>query len=223
MKAAFPASLTEQLWFPDPGNAVAAGDFEGLVAFGGDLNPERLLLAYRGGIFPWTVEPITWWSPDPRGVFDLENPHWPRSLLREIRRGTFRVTFDQDFHGVIAGCAGQRRPGSWISRPFIDAYTRLHELGHAHSVECWRGERLAGGIYGVSTGGLFAGESMFHAESNASKVALYHLVEHLRKRKFALFVVQMVTDTTARLGATEISRREYLRRLRKAVVMARTF
>ncbi len=223
MKGDTPVLPGDELWFPDPNSAVAAGDFDGLVAIGGDLTAERLLLAYRTGIFPWSVQPITWWSPDPRGIFDLEEPHWPASLLREVKRGTFRVTVNQDFPGVMRGCASQRRPGGWISEEFIAAYTHLHKLGHAHSVECWMGDELVGGIYGVAIGGLFAGESMFHTRSNASKVALYHLVQRLQEKKYVLFDVQMVTDTTARFGATEISRTHYLKRLKRAVSEQREF
>lgn len=201
--------------FPDPEQA----DAQGLVALGGDLSPERLLAAYRTGIFPWSVNPVTWWSPDPRGIFELDGFHVSRSLGRVIERETFVVTRDRAFAEVIKRCAvpGPGRPGVWITPEFIAAYTRLHQLGQAHSVECWQAGELAGGIYGVAAGGLFAGESMFHRVSNASKVALYHLVRHLRERGFALFDIQMVTAATRPLGAVEISRREYLGRLRRAL------
>lgn len=216
---AWPPVLTAELIFPDPRKAVRRGMFAGLVALGGDLSVPRLLLAYRGGIFPWTDDPLTWWSPDPRGIFELDRFHVPRSLARTLRSGRFRVTVNQAFRAVMAGCAAPApgRESTWISPRFIEAYTRLHEAGHAHSVECWRGDELAGGIYGVTAGGLFAGESMFHRVSDASKVALAALVDRLRARRFALFDVQMLTPATRRLGAVEISRDEYLRRLAAAV------
>ncbi len=190
---------------------------QGLVAIGGDLSPGRLLLAYRSGIFPWTVRPVTWWSPDPRAIFELDRFHVPRTVAKVVRRGAFELTVNRAFREVMEGCATARRHGNWISREFVAAYTRLHSLGHAHSVECWEDGVLAGGIYGVAVGGLFAGESMFHRVSNASKVALVTLAGRLRERGFALFDIQMVTDTTAGFGAVEVSRDDYLRRLSAAV------
>ncbi len=221
-KETIPAQLTERLWFPDPRRALS-GAHNGLLAFDGDLSVERLLLAYRSGIFPWTVNPVTWWSPDPRGIFELGEFHVSRSLARTLRRAPFEVTRDRDFRGVITACATQPRRGSWISAEFIDAYTRLHEAGHAHSVECWQNGMLVGGVYGVSVGGLFAGESMFHQATDASKVALHHLVEHLRERGFLLFDTQMVTPVTLALGAKEISREDYLLRLAEAVRQSSKF
>jgi leucyl/phenylalanyl-tRNA--protein transferase len=209
----YPKLLGPGLKFPDPTQATD----EGLVAVGGDLAPERLLLAYRQGLFPWTVRPVTWWSPDPRGVFELGSLHVSRSLRRTLRQQRFRVTRDQAFRGVIEGCAQAPRPGRWITGEFIEAYDRLHRLGHAHSVECWRDGGLVGGVYGVVVGGLFAGESMFHRENDASKVALVHLHDHLVSRGFILFDIQMVTEITGQLGAVEVPRAEYLRRLATAV------
>ncbi len=217
-----PVALTQRLWFPDPRTAVTAGEFAGLVAFAGDLSVERILLAYRSGIFPWSVDPITWWSPNRRGIFEWDKLHVPRSLARTLRKNPFEVTRDRAFRRVMEGCAA-REEGTWIAPEFIDAYTRLHEAGHAHSVECWQGGELVGGIYGVAAGGLFAGESMFHRVSDASKIALHHLAQHLRERGFALFDIQMVTDITEALGAVEISRAEYLRRLKKAVALECVF
>ena len=216
-----PASLKEAISFPDPAQA----DENGLVAVGGDLQPERLLAAYRQGIFPWSVNPITWWSPDPRGVIELDQFHVSKSLAKIIRRGVFDLTIDQAFPEVIQACAapGPERLHTWIIDEFIEAYVLLHRQGHAHSVECWRDGKLVGGIYGVAGGGLFAGESMFHLADNASKVALYHLVEHLRARSFVLFDIQMVTDATRILGAKNISRSEYLGRLSAAVKLRRVF
>lgn len=210
-----PALLNQRLRFPDARTANEAG----LVAIGGDLSPERLRLAYRSGIFPWSVNPITWWSPDPRGIMDLEQWHVPRSLEKCIRKRPFEVTINRAFRQVMEACAAPApgRDGIWITREFIEAYTRLHQLGDADSVECWRGGELVGGIYGVSLGGLFAGESMFHRATNASKVALYHLVERLKLHRFALFDIQMVTPITRQLGAAEIPREEYLRRLEGAL------
>jgi leucyl/phenylalanyl-tRNA--protein transferase len=207
--------LTDRLRFPDPRGA----DAEGLVAVGGDLSVPRLLLAYRSGIFPWTVKPVTWWSPDPRGVIELDRFHVSRSLTRVLRRGVFRVTIDQAFEAVMEGCAApaRGRRSTWITPEFIAAYTRLHQAGHAHSLECWLGDRLAGGIYGVALGGFFAGESMFHRVSNASKVALFHLVEHLRARGFALLDVQMLTPITEQLGGVNVRRQLYLERLAAAL------
>jgi leucyl/phenylalanyl-tRNA---protein transferase len=214
VKSAVPI-LDNVLKFPDPESA----DPDGLVAAGGDLSVPRLLLAYRTGVFPWTVAPVTWWSPDPRAIFELDAFHISRSLQRLLRQGVFRITTDQAFRQVIDGCArpGPDRRETWISEEFIEAYTRLHLQGHAHSVECWLGNELAGGIYGVAIGGLFAGESMFHNVSNASKIALFHLIEHLKKRGFSLFDIQMLTPITARLGGQTIPRRQYLRRLAVAV------
>jgi leucyl/phenylalanyl-tRNA--protein transferase len=210
-----PAILGPTTAFPDPNLA----DEDGFVAVGGDLSAERLLEAYRHGIFPWSAAPLTWWSPDPRAIFELGGFHVSRSLARVVRHGAFTVTRNQAFEAVINNCAGPApgRRETWITLPFIKAYTRLHRLGHAHSVECWLDGELAGGIYGVAIGGLFAGESMFHRADNASKVALYHLVQHLRERRFALFDIQTVTPATRSLGAVEISRAGYLRRLADAV------
>ncbi len=221
----FPALVGERLWFPDPNLAVPSGPCAGLVALGGDFSVERLLLAYRGGIFPWTDEPITWWSPEPRAIFELDQFHVPTSLAKILKRGAFQVTIDRAFREVMEGCA-EPRPGrehTWVTKNFIDAYTRLHKLGHAHSLECWMNGRLVGGIYGVAIGGFFAGESMFHRVDNASKVALARLVQHLRARDYALFDTQLLTPITQRLGAINIPRREYLRRLADALKLPRTF
>jgi len=207
--------LSQALKFPDPRLA----DAQGLVAIGGDLSVDRLLLAYRSGIFPWTVSPVSWWSPDPRAILEFANLHISESLKKILRKKTFQVTLDKAFPQVIRECAA-RAPGradTWITPEFIDAYTRLHQRGHAHSLECWLDGELAGGIYGVAIGGLFAGESMFHRVSNASKIALCHLVEHLRQREFKLLDIQMLTPVTKHMGGVTISREEYLWRLNEAV------
>lgn len=207
--------LNHRLEFPNPRFA----DAEGLVAVGGDLSVPRLLLAYRSGIFPWTVDPITWWSPEPRAIFELDRFHVSHSLAKTIRKGVFGITFDHAFQQVMDGCAAPAlgRRSTWITREFIDAYTELHHQGHAHSIECWEGERLVGGVYGVAIGGLFAGESMFHRVSNASKVGLFHLVERLRQQGFLLFDIQMLTPITFQLGGSTLARKQYLRRLARAV------
>jgi len=212
-----PTLLDERLWFPDARDAVKRGVHAGLVAVGGDLSIPRLLLAYRSGLFPWTADPVTWWSPEPRGIIELDQLHISRSLARALRKGVFEITVDRAFREVITACAETPRPGGWISPEFIAAYTALHQAGHAHSVECWQAGQLVGGVYGVTVGGLFAGESMFHRATDASKVALCHLVQRLKQGGFTLFDTQMVTTVTRQLGAVEISRTEYLRRLAEAV------
>jgi leucyl/phenylalanyl-tRNA--protein transferase len=207
-------------FFLDPKKA----DADGLVAVGGDLSPARLLEAYRRGIFPWFDEdgPYLWWSPDPRCILELNGLHVSRRLARTLRSGRFTVTFDRAFGEVICGCA-DRPEGTWISADMIEAYTQMHRLGFAHSVEAWRGEVLAGGVYGMALGGLFAGESMFARQRDASKVALVHLVERLRGRGFGVFDLQCINDHTERLGAVEIPRRRYLARLRRALQADVTF
>jgi leucyl/phenylalanyl-tRNA--protein transferase len=199
-------------------------DDYGLVAVGGDLRPELLLHAYSRGVFPWYDEgfPVCWWSPDPRAVFELDRFHVSRRLARTLRSGRFTVTVDRAFGDVMRGCA-DRPVGTWITDDMLAAYERLHRLGWAHSVEVWQAGELAGGVYGVAVGGLFAGESMFHRQSDASKVALAFLVERLRQRGFVLFDVQVLTEHTARMGAVEIPRAEYLGRLRRALTVPATF
>jgi leucyl/phenylalanyl-tRNA--protein transferase len=209
------------LTFLDPEFA----DEVGLVAIGGDLRPQYLLQAYRRGIFPWYDEgqPVLWWSPDPRGIFELDGLHVSRRLRRTIRSGRFRVTVNQAFGEVIRGCADRPGEGTWITADMIRAYEQMHRLGHAHSVEVWEGSELGGGLYGVAINGLFAGESMFTRRSDASKVALVYLMERLRQGGFQLFDIQMVTEHTTRLGAIEIPRAEYLARLRRALQCRTTF
>jgi len=207
--------LNQRLRFPDPRRA----DAEGLLAIGGELSVARLLLAYRSGIFPWTANPVTWWSPDPRGIFELDRFHVSRSLARVLKQKRFRVSIDQAFRKVMEGCAepAPGRRSTWITREFLEAYEQLHLQGHAHSVECWQGKQLAGGIYGVAVGAFFAGESMFHRVSDSSKVALFHLIERLRRQGFELFDVQMLTPITSQLGGVNIPRTTYLERLARAV------
>lgn len=204
-------------------------DPEGLVGFGGRLTPEWLLDAYQHGIFPWPVgdpeAPIAWWSPDPRAIIELDRLHVPRRLARTIRSGRFEVGYDRDFPGVIRGCATApgRTGQTWLTPEMIGAYIRLSKLGHAHSIEVWQDGRLAGGTYGVSIGGLFAAESMFYRVRDASKVALVHLVEHLRSRGYSLLDIQQLTPHVAQFGAVEIPRAEYLARLAKALSQPVTF
>lgn len=197
--------------FPDP----SAFDADGLLAIGGDLRPERLLLAYRSGVFPWYAEGYVpmWWSPDPRAVLDPAHLHTSRSLGRRLRRGGFTLTWNRCFSRVMAACGERRHGGTWIIPEMAVAYGALHELGHAHSLEVWRGEDLVGGIYGVQIGAAFAAESMFHRATDMSKVALVALVRSLFAAGIELFDVQFVTPHLRTLGAFSISRREYLRRL----------
>jgi leucyl/phenylalanyl-tRNA--protein transferase len=204
---------TGRIWV-DPQTA----DGFGLVGIGGDLRPERLLRAYREGVFPMYEEgePICWWSPDPRAVFEMDGLHVSRRLERTIRGGAFRCTLNRNFAGVMREC-GNRREGTWITSDMRSAYYRLHELGFAHSVEVWHDGEMVGGIYGVAVGGLFAGESMFHRLRDASKVGLVFLFERLRDCGFELFDTQILNDHTARMGAREIPRSEYLDRLQHVV------
>jgi leucyl/phenylalanyl-tRNA--protein transferase len=200
-------------------------DETGLVAVGGDLQPATLLEAYRNGVFPWYDEnyPILWWSPDPRAIFEIGGLRVSRRLRRTVRSGKFALTVNRDFAGVIRGCADRPGEGTWITADMIAAYEALHRLGHAHSVEAWYNGTLAGGVYGVAIGGLFAGESMFTRVTDASKVALVFLMERLEQHGFQLFDIQLLSEHTARLGAKEIPRAEYLRRLRQALKSPATF
>ncbi len=197
------------------------GDDQGLIAVGGDLSSETLLDAYASGVFPWYGDglPICWWSPDPRAIIPLDGLHISRRLARTIRSGRFRTSTDEDFVGVLRGCADRPREGTWLIPEMVSAYTRLHELGVAHSVEAWYEGRLAGGVYGVALGGLFAAESMFHRTTDAGKVALAELVQRLCDRGYTLLDVQLLNPHTERLGAVEISRNEYLARLQIALAL----
>ncbi|QEG34564.1 leucyl/phenylalanyl-tRNA--protein transferase [Bythopirellula goksoeyrii] len=211
-------------YFPNPAESSA----DGLVAVGGDLAPERLLDAYSHGIFPWPMddfEPHVWWSPDPRAVLPLDGFRASRRLLRRVRSGQFTTTFDKEFGEVMRACATGpgRAGGTWITPDMIEGYCELHRLGHAHSVEVWQADKLVGGVYGVSVGGLFAAESMFHRERDASKVALFRLVEHLNARGYQLLDVQQWTSHTGSLGVIEIPRSEYLQRLVEVVDLPVTF
>lgn len=201
---------------------------DGLLALSVDLSTPRLVDAYRHGIFPWPFaenDLIPWVSPDPRAVLPLDALHVSRRLARRIRSGQFRATCNTAFDDVIEGCAtaGDRRGNTWLFPEMIRAYRRLHREGHAHSVDVWEGDRLVGGIYGVAVGGAFSAESMFYRVRDASKVALYHLVQHLQDKRFSLLDVQQWTPHTARMGAVEISRRDFLDRLARVVDAQATF
>lgn len=196
-------------------------DETGLVAVGGDLRPETMLLAYRRGVFPWfgLDQPVCWWSPDPRAIIEFDGLHLSRRFQRTLRSGKFQTTIGRAFEEVLAGCADRPPEETWITPAMIVAYRELHARGHCHSVEAWQDGELAGGVFGVAVGGLFAGESMFHRRADGSKVALAALVNHLRERGFVLLDVQFRTAHTTRMGAIEIPRAEYLRRLAAAMLL----
>ncbi|MFA5508207.1 MAG: leucyl/phenylalanyl-tRNA--protein transferase [Vulcanimicrobiota bacterium] len=188
----------------------------GLVMITPTLSQETLLRAYGSGCFPWSGRPARWYCPDPRAVFEWDRIHFSRRLMRTIRQEVFRVTFDQAFAQVITACA-KLHPGSWIDRDIVEQYVAFHRQGFAHSVEAWVGEELVGGLYGVQIRRMFAGESMFHTRKDASKVAFYHLVQHLQRLGVELFDAQVLNPHTISLGATEIPREEFLARLRQAL------
>jgi leucyl/phenylalanyl-tRNA--protein transferase len=200
--------------FPPPTTADATG----LVAISARMDADMLLAAYSQGLFPWSDRPVRWYSPDPRAVFDLDNLSLPSNLPKLMRRGQFHCTYDQAFTDVMRGCAAAHiADGEWITPTFLAAYSALHARGYAHSVEVWQGDALVGGLYGVQVGGLFAGESMFHRVSNASKAAFHALVQQLRWQAVTLMDAQVLNAHTARLGAQDISRVVYLRRLKAAL------
>jgi leucyl/phenylalanyl-tRNA---protein transferase len=189
------------------------------------LTPEGILLAYRHGIFPMADErsgEVLWFRPDPRAIIPLDGFHISRSLARTLKRATFEIRVDTDFEGVMRGCA-DRPEGTWISERFVEIYGTLHQEGHTHSVEAWRQGRLVGGTYGLALGGAFMAESMFHLETDASKVALAALVARLRERGFILLDVQYLTPHLESRGAVEVTRREYERRLERALRLDCTF
>jgi leucyl/phenylalanyl-tRNA--protein transferase len=208
---------------PFPPVERALKEPNGLVAAGGDLSAARLLDAYSQGIFPWfsDEDPVLWWSPDPRMVLMPDELHISRSLRRRIRSGRYDVTLDRAFRGVMAGCAAPRRDhdGTWITGDMVEAYSDLAALGYAHSVEVWSGDDLAGGLYGVALGRMFYGESMFSRRPDASKVALAYVGRQLGRWGFEMIDCQMPTPHLASLGAREIRRAEFLRRLRSLVAL----
>ncbi len=204
------------LRFPDPRNSSP----DGIIAFGGDLEPESLKLAYQMGIFPWPIEdlPLAWFCPPERAVLDFKDLHIPRSLAKALLKTSFKITLNRDFRQVIQNCAHQPRPGqngTWITSEMIEAYSVFHELGFAHSIEVWKDERLVGGIYGVEVDGVFSAESMFHRISNASKIALIHLVQHLQSKGISWMDIQVMTPHLEKLGARLISRDEFLNRIKQ--------
>lgn len=212
--------LPDDLIFPPPEYAEP----DGLLAVGGDLSEKRLLLAYSMGIFPWYSEgsPILWWSPNPRLILIPEEVRVSRSLKQVLTKGVYRITIDTAFDEVIRNCADIHRKkegGTWITEEMIDAYIGLHKSGFAHSVESWLEEELAGGLYGVSLGGAFFGESMFSKKPNASKVAFVALVKKLIEWEFILIDCQVTTAHLLNFGAKEISRSEFMRMLRHALDM----
>lgn len=200
--------------FPDPKYANALG----IVVIGVALDADNLLSAYRQGIFPWPIEgcQLPWFCPPVRAIIEFGELHLPRSLRQAQRRAPFRFTIDAAFGQVIRACAASVRmgeTGTWITPGMIRAYCELHQLGHAHSIEAWEGNELVGGLYGVDAGGVFTGESMFFRRSNASKLALLHLIEHLRERGLGWLDIQMMTPHMLALGAREIPRRAFLEKL----------
>jgi leucyl/phenylalanyl-tRNA--protein transferase len=208
-------ALGPALVFPPPEKAV-----DGLLAVGGDLSPERLLLAYRSGIFPWYADglPILWHSPDPRCVLRVDRIHVGRTLRRALAKPVYEVRFDGAFERVIAACKASPRPGqegTWITDEMLQAYVRLHRLGYAHSVEAWQDGELAGGLYGVSLGHVFFGESMFAWRPDASKVAVVHLAKRVAAWGFAIIDSQVATPQTLALGAEEWPRNRFLEFLAK--------
>ncbi len=208
--------LTDKLEFPP----VQSATDEGIVAVGGDLSVERLLLAYRHGIFPWFEkdELIIWWSPPERMVLYPENLRISKSLRQVLRSGKFKVTFNTAFDQVIQHCAEiprRRQDGTWITEEMLEAYKNLHREGYAQSVEVWEADQLVGGLYGVDLGHVFCGESMFSKVSNASKVAFVHMVQRLQQRNYQLIDCQVYTDHLASLGAEEISREDFVKQLQR--------
>jgi leucyl/phenylalanyl-tRNA--protein transferase len=210
--------LTDEIIFPPPELA----EDDGLLAIGGDLSEQRILLAYSMGIFPWysREDPLLWWSPDPRLVLFPKELKLSRSLRQTIRKETFKVTLDTAFEKVIRSCAevhNNENGGTWITEEMIVSYTALHRSGYAHSVECWLGDELAGGLYGISLGSAFFGESMFAKHSNASKVAFAALVKQLIKWDFDLIDCQVTTPHLMSLGAREIRRSEFMDLLKNSL------
>ncbi|MFT3793572.1 leucyl/phenylalanyl-tRNA--protein transferase [Flavobacterium sp.] len=207
--------LSKELFFP----SVEQADKYGLLAVGGDLSPERLMLAYRNGIFPWfdDDDPILWWSPNPRMVLFFDELVISKSMRNILNRGMFKVTFNQDFRSVISNCREIKREGqqgTWITNEIVEAYCRLNELGIAQSVEVWQNDELVGGLYGIDLGHVFCGESMFSKVSNASKVAFISLVKYLQHSNYKLLDCQLHNNHLESLGCREIPREDFLNLIR---------
>jgi leucyl/phenylalanyl-tRNA---protein transferase len=203
--------------FPDPSLAME----EGLIAVGGQLDVPTLYHAYKKGIFPWPQPgyPLLWFTPEKRGILEFNDLHVPKSLEKLRNKNSFRFTIDQAFAQVIEECQKQPRKyqhGTWIIPELKEAYVRFHQAGFAHSVECWKDQKLVGGIYGVFVDGLFSGESMFYKEANASKLSLLYLVEHLKTKGLTWMDIQMVTPVTEKLGGKYVSRKHFLSKLEKS-------
>ncbi|GBF51557.1 leucyl/phenylalanyl-tRNA--protein transferase [Leptospira ryugenii] len=189
-----------------------------LVAIGGDFHTDRLLYAYQKGIFPWSENPIRWYCLDPRAIFDLNRVHFSKTVMRKIRQKRHRISFNEAFLAVMQGCSYREKDNTWITSGFFKGYLQLHRMGWAHSVEVWNEKQeLVGGVYGVAIGKFFAGESMFAYESDAGKIALYHLFEKLKLDGFLLFDTQQLNHVTWALGAYEIPKSSYLDRLENAI------
>ena len=210
--------LSNDLAFPDPSLA----EEDGLLAIEGDLSPERLLLAYSNGIFPWfsEEEPILWWSPDPRFVVYPKDIRISHSMKKILKKNTYRISFDTCFRDVISNCSNLRKQtGTWITNEMIEAYCKLHELGFAHSVEAWYEDKLVGGLYGISIGKCFFGESMFSTMDNASKAAFITLSKVLEEKGFVVIDCQVHTTHLESLGAVYISREEFLQVVEKGILI----
>ena len=204
--------IEDQLIFPP----VDLANEDGLLCFGGDLKPERLVLAYQSGIFPWADDPVLWFSPDPRMVIDINNWTPSKSLKRTFKKGLFTLKIDNNFNTVMEKCA-DTRDSTWISDDFIQSYCQLHEKGIAHSFEVYLENKLVGGLYGLSLGSAFFGESMFHTATDASKIAFMHLILFLRHHNFTLLDCQISNPHLVRLGGIDISRENYMKQLNKAL------
>jgi leucyl/phenylalanyl-tRNA--protein transferase len=209
--------VTKELYFPP----VEEANSEGILAVGGDLSPERLLLAYKNGIFPWFQgdEPILWWAPPERMVLFFEDLKISKSMRKTIKSNAFNVTFNKDFKSVITNCQKIKRvdqEGTWITNDMIEAYCKLHELGYAKSVEVWQNNKLVGGLYGIDLGTIFCGESMFSKVSNASKVAFITLAQNLKKVNYKLIDCQVHNDHLESLGCVEIEREDFMNILKNA-------
>ncbi|WML34652.1 leucyl/phenylalanyl-tRNA--protein transferase [Clostridium sp. OS1-26] len=201
--------LSDDLIFPHPSLA----EEDGLLAVDGDLSPERLILAYRNGIFPWFSEdePVLWWSPDPRFILYPKNIKVSHSMKKLLKKNTYKISFDTCFRDVISNCSNLRKEsGTWITNDMIEAYCKLHELGYAHSVEAWYEDKLVGGLYGISIGKCFFGESMFSTMSNASKAAFITLCKKLEEKEYIMVDCQVYTEHLESLGAVNVSREKFL-------------